>query len=365
MWKLRPVPFSGLPGWAGDDHRAALDSFGRHAVRPRGETYRHGAMGVPPQSLEPLFRDAADMPTGCDARGFFEDRFDCFALTADDGQRGFVTAYYEPEIEASRERTDRFRVPFYRRPDDLVAVGEENRPDCWDPDIRFARANADGSLSAYPDRKAINSGFLDGRGLEIGWVENEADAFFAHIQGAARLVFADGAHLRITYDGKSGHPFTGIGRLLVERGEIAPADISMAAIRHWLAENPDDARPLMEENRSYIFFREAPVADRADGPVAAAKVPLTAERSLAVDRLLHTFGTPVFVSADTVNGAYWSKLMIAQDTGSAITGPARGDLFMGSGDAAGNRAGAVRSPCDFFVLVPKSVLIDTGKALAS
>ena len=318
-----------------------------------------------PQSLEPLFRDAADMPAGCDARGFFEDRFDCFALAADDGRRGFVTAYYEPEIEASRERTDRFHVPFYRRPDDLVAVGEENRPDNWDPDIRFARANTDGSVSAYPDRKAINAGFLKGRGLEIAWVKSEADAFFAHVQGAARLLFEDGSLLRITYDGKSGHPFTGIGRLLVDRGEIAPEDISMAAIRRWLAANPADAVPLMEENRSYIFFREAPVADRADGPVAAAKVPLTAERSLAVDRLLHTFGTPVFVAADAVNGARWSKLMIAQDTGSAIVGPARGDLFMGSGDAAGNRAGAVRSPSDFFVLVPKSVRIEPGKAVSS
>lgn len=364
MWRLRPVPFSGLPGWAGDNHRAALEAFARHAARPREETYRHGAIGLPPESLESLFSEAADMPAGGDARGFFEDRFDCFALAADNGQRGFLTAYYEPEIEASRERTDRFRVPFYRRPDDLVSVGEENRPDGWDPDIRFARVNADGALSAYPDRKAINAGFLKGLGLDIAWVESEADAFFAHIQGAARLLFEDGSVRRITYDGKSGHPFTGIGRLLVERGEIAPALISMAAIRGWLAENPDRARPLMEENRSYIFFREAPVADRVGGPVAAAKVPLTAERSLAVDRLLHTFGTPVFVSADTVNDAPWSKLMVAQDTGSAIVGPARGDLFMGSGHEAGDRAGAVRSPADFFILVPKTVGIDPEKAVA-
>lgn len=322
-------------------------------------------MGVWPQSLEPLFREAADMPAGGEARSFFEHRFDCYALGADDGQRGFVTAYYEPEIEASRQRTDRFCVPFYRRPDDLVAVGEDNRPDGWDPDIRFARANADGSLSPYPDRKAINAGFLQGRHLEIAWVESETDVFFAHVQGAARLLIGDGSLQRITYDGKSGHPFTGIGRLLVQRGAIASEKISMAAIRRWLADNPDDARPLMEENRSYIFFREAPVDDPSDGPVAAAKVPLAAERSLAVDRLLHTFGTPIFVSADTVNGARWSKLMIAQDTGSAIVGPARGDLFMGSGNTAGEKAGAVRSPADFFVLVPKSVRIDPDKVVAS
>lgn len=365
MWRLRPVPVSGLPGWAGDDHCAALHAFARHAARPQDEIYRHGAIGLPPESLEPLFREAVERTPGADARGFFEDRFDCYALAADDGRRGFVTAYYEPEIEASSEWTTRFRVPFYRRPDDLVAVSDDNRPDDWDPEIRFARIMPDGLLAPYPDRKAINAGFLQGRGLELAWVEYEADAFFAHIQGAARLLFEDGSLRRITYDGKSGHPFTGIGRLLVERSEIASEEISMAAVRRWLADNPDRARPLMEENRSYIFFRDATVADPADGPVAAAKVPLTAERSLAVDRLLHTFGTPVFVSAETVNGARWSKLMIAQDTGTAIVGPARGDLFMGSGDAAGDCAGGVRSPADFFVLVPKSVRIDPEKAVAS
>ena len=360
MWTLRPLPFEKLAGWAADDHLAALNAFARHAARPQGETYRRGALGIPPESLEDLFRQAGTAAAKADPRAFFEANFALHALAETGGERGLVTAFYEPEIAASRERNDRFATPFHRRPDDLVAVTAANRPLGWDPEIRFARRAADGTLLAYPDREAINAGWLDGRGLEIAWVEDPVDAFFAHIQGVARLKLADGSAMRITYDGKTGHPFTAIGRLLIEMGEIAPDRVSMAAIRGWLADHPDEAGPLMARNRSYIFFRETPV----DGPVAAARIQLTPERSLAVDRLLHTFGTPVFVNADNVAGAAWSKLMIAQDTGSAIVGAARGDLFMGCGDKAGERAGAVLSPADFCLLVPNGVRIEPGAAVS-
>ena len=364
MWTLQPLPFDALAGWAADDHAEALRVFARHARRPKDEAYRRGAAGILPQSLEPLFREAAGAAAKADPRGFFERNFDCHAIVETGGERGFVTAFYEPEIEASRQRTDCFSEPFYRRPDDLVAVSADNRPFGWDEEYRFARRADDGTLLVYPDRAAIDAGWLDGRGLEIAFVEDPVDVFFAHIQGSARLKFPDGTGLRITYDGKTGHPFTAIGKLLVERGELEPATASMTTIRQWLAEHPDRARSLMQENRSYIFFREAPVESGADGPVAAAKVPLTAKRSLAVDRLLHTFGSPVFVSADAVNGEAWRKLMIAQDTGSAIVGASRGDLFMGSGNAAGERASAVRSSADFYLLVPKSVRIEPGREIA-
>jgi peptidoglycan lytic transglycosylase A len=362
MWRLEPVPFSQFDGWAADNHQDALKAFARHASRPDSATYRRGAIGICPQNLEPLFAIASGAH---DARDFFETEFKPCRLVCDDGSRGFVTAFYEPEVAASRKRTDRFRFPFYRRPRDLVAVDDGNRPSGWDPHIRFGRLGERGLLEEYPDRKAINLGWLDGRGLEIAYVEDPADVFFAHVQGSARLNLTDGSVARITYDGKSGHPFTGIGRLLVERGEIDPHCISMAAIRGWLSCRPDKAMALMEENRSYIFFREAPPAEMSNGPVAAAKVPLTAERSLAVDRLLHTFGTPIFVSADDVGGERWSKLMIAQDTGSAITGPVRGDLFMGSGGDAGDRAGAVKSVADFHVLVPKALRNAAGTGAGS
>ena len=182
------------------------------------------------------------------------------------------------------------------------------------------------------------------------------DLFFVHIQGAARLVYDDGRRSRITYAAKTGHAFTPIGRILVERGEIDRAAVTMDTIRAWLAEHPGEADALLWQNRSFIFFREAPVGDPELGPIAAAKVPLSAGRSLAVDRLLHTFGTPVFVSAPTLThldgGAPFARLMLAQDTGSAIVGAARGDIFTGSGPAAGALAGSVKHAADFFLLLP-------------
>ncbi|MGN6448886.1 MAG: MltA domain-containing protein, partial [Brucella intermedia] len=193
----------------------------------------------------------------------------------------------------------------------------------------------------------------------IAFVADRVDVFFAHVQGAARLKLRDGQVLRITYAAKTGHPFTGIGRILVADGEIPASEISMQAIRRWLAEHPDRADDLIWRNRSYIFFREAPVDDPDAGPVAAAKVPLTAGRSLAVDRLLHTFGTPIHVSAPTVtvfDGEPFARLMIAQDTGTAIVGPARGDLFAGSGEAAGEIAGGVKNDAEFYALVPRTLL---------
>nr|MCU0831750.1 MltA domain-containing protein [Rhizobiaceae bacterium] len=193
------------------------------------------------------------------------------------------------------------------------------------------------------------------RGLEIAFVADPVDAFFAHVQGCARLLLPEG-EIRVTYDGKSGHPFTGIGRLLVETGQIPRESISMQAIRDWLAAHPDEAPGLMRRNRSYIFFREAPVDDPALGPVAAAKVPLTPLASIAVDRTIHAFGLPFFIDAPSLSGFGphgFRRLMIAQDTGSAILGPARADLFMGSGDAAGALAGAVNAPACFHILLPK------------
>lgn len=357
MWSLRTVEFERLPGWADDDHLAALNAFSRHSSRECAKPYRNGAICVSAADLEPLHAAAAEPAARRKPRSFFEAAFDAVLLRPEAGERGLVTAFYEPVIAASRERRGRFSAPFYGRPADLVAIGEANRPAGWDVEIRFGLRRADGTVGPYPDRAAITNGWLEGRDLEIAYVEDPVDVFFAHIQGAARLKFADGATARISYAGKSGHPFTAIGRLLIERGEIAPAEIGMASIRRWLARDPKRGQDLMNENRSYIFFRETVDEDPLDGPVAAAKVPLTAGRSIAVDRLLHTFGTPVFVRADSVNGEPWARLMVAQDTGSAIVGPARGDLFMGSGEDAGALAGNVRSAADFYLLVPKGAVL--------
>lgn len=193
----------------------------------------------------------------------------------------------------------------------------------------------------------------------MAWLSSKVDAFFIHVQGAARLRMTDGSIRRITYAAKTGHPFTAIGKELVDLGEIPLAQVTMQSIRAWLAASPDRVDDILFRNRSYIFFREAPVDGTILGPIAAAKVPLTPGRSIAVDRLLHTFGTPFYIHAPSLTAfgdRPFRRLLIAQDTGSAIVGPARGDLFAGSGDAAGEIAGVVRAPATFYALLPNSLL---------
>jgi membrane-bound lytic murein transglycosylase A len=274
---------------------------------------------------------------------------------------GFVTAYYEPEVEASRMRSGRFTVPLYRRPADLVEVSEAERSPTWDADTRFARRRGN-RLEPFFDRGAIEAGPLAGRGLELAFVADPVDAFFIHVQGSARLRLVEGPGrgtiLRIGFDGKSGHVYTSIGRLAVERGILPRDEADRDGLMAWMKSHPEEGRALMRENRSFIFFRETPVAE-GEGPLGAAGVPLTPFRSLAVDRSLHTFQTPLFVEAAGLAdaegaGHTFRRLMIAQDTGSAIVGPARGDIFYGSGEHAGSRAGRVRHAATMFALVPLS-----------
>src|SRR5665811_200639 len=222
--------------------------------------------------------------------------------------------------------------------------------------LYFRRKSMDG-LSEIYDRAASENGALDGRGLELYWFESRIDIFFIHIQGSARIILSDGSVRRLSYDGKSGHLFTPIGKLLIERLEIEAANITMQSIRNWLETHPDEAGTLMQRNRSYIFFQEINHPEPELGPVAAAGVPLTPFRSLAIDHRLHTFGVPIYVVTNLPlpkDDLPFRKLMIAQDTGSAIVGPARGDLFMGTGNIAGELAGGIRHEADFFVLIPKN-----------
>jgi membrane-bound lytic murein transglycosylase A len=352
---LTPIDYPALPGWRDDDHASAFRAFRRTAFKAAEREYRTGQLGIAAQALSQAFAaaraDESDSP-----RAFFERHFVPCHVQPDQARRGFVTGYYEPVVEASRRRTERFSVPLYRQPDELVKLGRTDRSPDLDPGFAFAMRTQQG-LRAYHDRKAIEQGALEGRGLEIAWLADRVDAFFIHVQGAARLRFADGGEMRVTYAAKSGHPFTGPGRVLAELGEIPREDVTMQSIRAWFRANPHRIDEILHENRSYIFFREAPVEEADAGPIAAAKVPLTAGRSLAVDRLLHTFGSPVFVAAEGLpfEGGPFRRLMVAQDTGSAILGPARGDIFFGSGDAAGEIAGIVKHTADFFLLVPREL----------
>lgn len=359
-FRLEPATFADLKGWKGDDPSdlfLAMRDCRDHIrnVKP----YRSGSLGLTSDDLLKLFDeiDEQEPKDAAQARQFFEERCQPFFIRRGDGRRGFVTAFYEPEIAVSAIPDETYRYPFYRRPADLIDLDDSNRPADIDPSYMFARLS-DGVVSPYPDRGEIDRGYLSGRQLEIAWAKSKVDVFFVHVQGAARLRYEDGRTGRITYAAKAGHPFSAVGRLLLDRGVLDPATISMQTIRDWLYAHPDQVDEVLWHNRSYIFFRDAPVENPAQGPIAAAKVPLVAGRSLAVDRLIHTFGFPFFIQSESLThldgGASFGRLMLALDTGSAIVGPARGDIFTGSGYDAGELAGTVRHDADFYILVPKA-----------
>ncbi len=297
--RLTRLAFDALPGWARDDHLAAFEAYrasaaelvaGRYGPKPLGPDLRcakraaEAALAVRDTNIT-------------DARAFFERWFRPYRIE----ESGFLTGYFEPVLPASRTRAPGFDVPLLRRPPDLCAVTDDNRPDGWDAGMRFARSTSHG-LQPYHDRAAIRAGALNGQGLEMVWLTDPVDAFFVHVQGAAKLDLdpslpADepARFLRVTYDGKTGHPYTSIARLLCERDGIDPAMMTADVLAGWLRDHPAERDSLIDRNRSYIFFREVEGLDPAAGPVAAAKVPLQAGRSIAVDRTLHTFGTPVWL----------------------------------------------------------------------
>lgn len=385
---FQPVSFDDLPGWARDDPAQAFAAFRRSAFHVLTKPYKTGSLGVDFAAFEAAYTEARGIEalSRHDARDFFERHFAPALIVLADGsseftptpspsplqgrvrgggktpedfrQKGFVTGFYEPIVPASPIRTSQFTIPIHARPADLIDIDDTNRPVGMDPYLAFARDNPAGPIE-YHDRPAIDAGILNDRGLELAWVEDKVDLFFAQVQGSARLAMTDGATRRISYAAKSGQRFTGIGRVLADMGEIPLEKVTMQSIRAWLKANPGRVDEILHHNRSYVFFKWAEVDDHSLGPIAAAKVPLTPGRSMAVDRLLHTFGTPFYINAPALTafeGKPFRRLMIAQDTGSAIVGPARGDLFAGSGDAAGEVAGVVKAAADFYALLPRGLV---------
>lgn len=357
--RLTPLAFADLDGWAGDAHAEAFATFRRSALRMADHPPRTRALGIDGTLLADVSREALTLPPDpgdTAARAFFERRFRPARVEA--GADGaFLTGYFEPDIAGSRVRTPTFAVPLLARPADLTDVSDANRPLGWDPSCAFARRTAQG-LVPYFSRAEIETGALDGQGLELVFVADPVEAFFIHVQGSCRVRLPDGHVLRLTYDGKAGHPYTSIGKALVARGVGTAESMTADMLKAWLRANPDAGRDLMRENKSYIFFKPLDGLDPSLGAVAAAGVQLTPGRSLAVDRTLHTFGTPVWIEGDLPappEGAMAPvrRLMVAQDTGSAIVGPARGDVFVGSGISAGEVAGRIRHvPRQFVVFVP-------------
>lgn len=347
----RPIPFAELPGWGPAEAEALLTGLIRH-LTPEIRTRLHEApwLGKVARLLgvEPADPDgwAALPQVRGDPLMLVETLFVPHVIETP----GFLTGYYEPVIEASRERVPPYTTPIYRRPPDLVRT--EPRADL-PGDGTFARALPDGTLVPHFDRAEIAAGALDGQGLELAFVADPVDAFFAQVQGSARLRFTDGTEARIGYHGKTGHPYTAIGRTMIDRGILPEGGATMQTIRAALAADPEIVPGILQSNRSFVFFRERPAMGTLLGPIAAAGLPLVPWRSLAVDRAHIGLGTPVYVETVVPRHGPHAGVMIAEDTGTAIVGPARGDVFFGSGPEAGEIAGEMKAEARLTVFLPR------------
>lgn len=352
------MAFADLPGWADDDLGEAFAAFRASARRLVDHPPTAKPLGPDAAALVRAARTAlslGDAIADAGARAFFESAFEARRIQPAQG-RGFVTGYFEPEVAASAAPSPTFPVPLYGRPEGLFErIGAEDGSGL-PPELTWAIRNADGGVSACPDRGEIMDGALAGRAPVIAWLASWIEALFVHIQGSARLRMEEGGVRRVSFDGKSGHPYTALARVMVERTGTTAAAATADRLKTWLAGlSPAELREVLGRNRSFIFFRELPQLSPALGPVGAAGVPLFPGRSLAVDRHLVTFHAPIFVDVDPDGPAgRFRRLMIAQDTGSAIVGAARGDIFFGTGEPAWKIASGVRHSADFTLLVPRA-----------
>ncbi|TNE64162.1 murein transglycosylase A [Celeribacter ethanolicus] len=305
----RVLSFDDLPEWAVDDHAAALTVFRNTCDLIDGPEW--------PQ----LCQLAARVP---DARAFFELFFR--PVLIEDGQEPLFTGYFEPELRGSRYQTGRYRYPVYRLPPDVV------------------------SGAPYLTRQDIMEGALVGRGLEIAWVDDPVELFFLQVQGSGRIRLENGSVIRIGYAGHNGRDYRSIGKELIRRGVYDAHQVSAKVIQNWVRRNPVEGSELLNFNPSYVFFRELPRLPADKGPIGAMHRSITTMRSIAVDPKFVTLGAPVWIEKEGETPLH--RLMIAQDTGSAIKGAQRADIFFGTGDLAGEEAGKIRDPGRMIVLLP-------------
>jgi membrane-bound lytic murein transglycosylase A len=298
------------------------------------------------------------------ARAYFERWFQPFAAFNNDQAEGLFTGYYEASLNGSRSRSARYATPLHARPDDLVMVDVGDFREHLKGE-RIAGRVRDGRLKPFEQRAEIVSGALDARALEIVWVDNPVDAFFVQIQGSGRIALDDGSEIRVGYAGQNGHPYTAIGKVLIESGALTREAVSMQSIRTWLEANPARADEVMNQNRSYVFFD---VLD-GDGPLGAQGIALTDGRSLAVDRKFLPLSVPIWLDTvaplpDGSGEQSLRRLMIAQDTGGAIRGPVRGDVFWGHGDDAAAIAGHMKSRGRYYLLLPKTLSVPVAALIS-
>lgn len=355
--RLAPVSYAMVPGWSGGDPRGALKAFCRSctALLRKNPLNAMGGAGYAGTIGDWLPACRAAAPTGnvMAARRFFESWFAPLAVN-DHSEAGLFTGYYEPQLKASHTQHGAYRAPIYGVPDDLITVDLGLFKD------DLAGQHIAGMIEArtlvpYPERAVINAKGLP-HAKVLAWSDDPVAVFFLHIQGSGRALLDDGKSVRIVYAAQNGRPYTPIGRTLLREGAMTREDMSMQGIRAWLKAHPDEARRVMESDASYVFFEEKPLGDPAVGANGSEGVPLTPGASLAVDRSIHPLGAPVWLALDEHSTALpRRRLMIAQDTGGAIKGVVRGDVFFGFGEKAEWNAGHMKAGGAMFVLLPKAL----------
>lgn len=332
-----------LPGWQADQPQEAWPSLLNNCKAMAHRNMDWGKLCERAQQMP--------SPNEAQARTFFERYFTPHPLSSPNGERaGLLTGYYEPLLQGSYQRTERYRYPIYRPPADMLTLDLGSVYEELDGQRVRGRLVDDNKVVPYYSREQIDGPQEPLAGEEILWVDNRDDLFFLQIQGSGRVQLPDGSIIGVGYANQNGHPYVAIGRRLVELDKMQPGTVNMFSIKEWLRDNPEEATAILNENPSYVFFelRENVQA----GPLGSLGVPLTAERSMAVDRSMIELGTLLFLDTTYPDGeeATLQKLVFAQDTGGAIKGTLRGDFFFGTGAQAERRAGLMARKGEWYVL---------------
>lgn len=341
---LQAADWPELPGWQNDDPLGAFIAFRASCERIESQ---------PLWSATCAAARAVDITTAAAARAWFEAEFRPWALVNADGTReGMVTGYYEPLIRGSRTRKPPYLSPLFAPPEDMVVVDlAEVYPELKSMRLR-GRIEGRKLVPYYTRAEWAQQEDARSNGALL-WIDDPLDLFFMQIQGSGQVVLDDGARIRVSYADQNGHPFKSIGRWLIEQGQLKLEQASMQGIKAWARANPKRLQEMLNANPSLVFFRELPV--EGSGPPGALGVPLTPERSIAIDPRIVTLGAPVFLATTWPNDSKpLQRLMLAQDTGGAIRGAVRADFYWGSGTEAGNLAGKMRQRGSMWALMPKN-----------
>lgn len=360
--RYEKTSFANLPGWNAADIMAAkpalIKSCTKMASLPSNRRLPGSAIGGVGSDWSDGCRALMAASSRTQLQQALLNHFEPLSVSLDGKSEGLFTGYYEALLHGSRERSARYNVPLYMRPPELVMVDLG----AFRSDLRGRRIAGSvrgGRLMPYPNRAAINDGALNGRDLEVLWVDSAVDAYFLHVQGSGRVQMPDGSLLGIGYAAQNGHANRLIGRYLIETGAIERANISGQSIRAWLEENPEQTEHVLNTDPSFVFFREL---KGNDGPFGSANVSLTPGHSLAVDRKHLPLHAPIWLSASHPDPATsdapdlpLNRLMVAQDTGGAIQGEIRGDVFWGFGDDAEEIAGRMANRGQYWLILPKAL----------